>query len=107
MYEKSTVYILGTARLGKTDPILSTYDIFFIGLIIDKNTDMIIDTTCNTVKEKTAEFINSIISGHNIHDDIEHEIRERYFGMAQRALMAAVKDARNKYQMILEGNEIL
>lgn len=105
-YSKNTVYILGTARLGKTDPILSTHEIFFIGLIIDKETGIIIDSTSNMVKEKTSEFINTIVVGYNIETEIEElelEIKERYHGMAQKAIIAAVKDARNKYMMIIKN----
>lgn len=106
-YNKNTIYVIGTARLGKSDPILSTHNIFFIGLIIDKSTNEIIDSTCNMVKEKTSEFITSIVVGYNITteiDEIQLEIEERYHGMAQKAIIAAVKDARNKYMMIIKSN---
>lgn len=106
-YSKSTVYVVGTARLGKTDPILSTHEIFFIGLIIDKESNIIIDSTSNMVKEKTSEFINSIVVGYNITSEIveiESEVKDRYHGMAQKAIVAAVKDARNKFLMIINCN---
>ena len=106
-YSKDTVYVLGTARLSKTDPILSTHDIFFIGLIIDTKTNIIIDSTSNTVKEKTSEFINSIVADYDIInniDELEGEVKERYHGMVQKAIIAAVKDARNKYLMIINKN---
>ena len=106
-YSKNTVYVLGTAKLSKTDPILSTHDIFFIGLIIDSKTNIIVDSTSNTVKEKTSEFINSIVAGYDIVENIEElelEVKERYHGMVQKAIIAAVKDARNKYLIIVNKN---
>jgi len=105
-YPKESLYILGTARLGKTDPILSTHEIFFMGLIVDKNNNKIMDTTCNVVKEKTEAFINSMLVGYDIVlelDAMEHEIMSRYHGMAQRAILVAVKDARNKYLVLKKG----
>ena len=106
-YSKNTVFVLGTAKLSKTDPILSTHDIFFIGLIIDSKTNIIVDSTSNTVKEKTSEFINSIVAGYDIVENIEElelEVKERYHGMVQKAIIAAVKDARNKYLIIVNKN---
>ena len=105
-YSKNTVYVLGTARLGKTDPILSTHEIFFIGLIIDKKTNIIVDSTSNMVKEKTSDFINTIVVGYNIEAEIEElelEVKERYHGMAQKTIIASVKDARNKYLMLINN----
>ena len=109
-YSKNTVFVLGTAKLSKTDPIFSTHDIFFIGLIIDKETNIIVDSTSNTVKEKTSEFINSIVTDYDIVkniDELELEVKERYHGMVQKAVIAAVKDARNKYLMIIDKNNNL
>ena len=108
VYSKNTVFILGTSKLSKSDPILSTYDIFFIGLIIDLETNIIIDSTSNTVKEKTSDFINSIVAGYDIInniDELELEVKRRYHGMVQKAIIAAVKDARNKYLMVIDKKD--
>jgi hypothetical protein len=109
IYDKSTVYILGTAKIGKTDPIAALYDIFFVGVIIDRNNDEIVDTTCNMVRDVTSDFIKSIFIGYNVIDEIDlilNEISERFHGMAQKAVIAAIKDARNKYMVLIEKNKI-
>lgn len=100
IYGKNTVYVTGISRLSKSDPIFSNYEVFFIGIVIDKDTDIIVDSTCNMVKEKTETFINSILEGYNLKNEInniEKEINTRFHGIAQKAIIAAVKDARNKY----------
>ncbi|QZY54033.1 DUF3870 domain-containing protein [Crassaminicella profunda] len=104
-YEKNTVYILGTSKISKNDPIAALYDILFIGVILERDTGKIIDSTCNMVRDVTSDFIKSILVGYHLKDDIEeivYEIQDRFYGMAQKAVIAAVKDARNKYMMIKE-----
>ncbi|MCT4595311.1 MAG: DUF3870 domain-containing protein [Anaeromicrobium sp.] len=103
IYDKNTIYILGTAKISKNDPISAMYEIFFTGIIVERDSGKIIDTTCNMVRDVTNDFIRSILINYNLVDDIDEiiqEIRERFYGMAQKAVIASVKDARNKYMMI-------
>lgn len=103
IYDKGTIYILGTSKISKNDPISAVYDLFFIGIIVERDSGKIIDSTCNMVRDVTTDFIRSILIGYNLLDDIEaiiDEIKDRFYGMAQKAVVAAVKDARNKYMMI-------
>jgi hypothetical protein len=103
LYEKNTIYILGTAKIGKNDPISAMYNIFFLGIIIERGSGKIVDSTCNMVRDVTTDFIRSILIGYNLVDDIEmiiDEIKDRFYGMAQKAVIASIKDARNKYMMI-------
>ena len=76
---------------------------FFVGIILDRNNGRIIDVTCNMVRDVTSEFIKSILVNYNLEHDIDlivEEIKDRFLGIAQKAVIAAVKDARNKYLMI-------
>lgn len=104
-YSDQTVYVLGTARIGKNDPISDLYHTFFIGLIIDRDTDVIVDMTSNMIQEVTTDFIRSVIMGYRLIEEIDKitdSINNRFFGLAQKAVIAAIKDARNKYMMIVE-----
>lgn len=106
IYDKNTIYILGTSKISKSDPISAIYDIFFIGIILDRNSGKIIDSTCNMVRDVTTDFIRSILIGHNLMEDMDKiidEIKDRFYGMAQKAVIAAVKDARNKFAMIINN----
>lgn len=103
IYEKNTIYILGTSKISQNDPISAFYDIFFIGIILERDSGKIIDSTCNMVRDMTTDFIRSILIGQNLVTDIDEiidEIQDRFYGMAQKAVIAAIKDARNKYIMI-------
>ena len=101
-YEKGTVFITGVAKPAKDDPIASIYDVFFISLIIDKDTDRIVNIACNTASDMTGDFIRSLLINHNIVEDLEameEEIRSRFFGLVQKALIVSLKDAYNRYTM--------
>lgn len=105
IYGKNTIYVLGTAKISKNDPIADMFSTFFIGIILDKETGIIIDSTCNMVRDVTTDFIRSILIDYNLIDDIDsiiHETQTRFFGMAQKAIIASIKDARNKYLMIIK-----
>ena len=103
IYGKDTIYITGTAKISSNDPISDIFDTFFIGIIIDRNTGNIIDVTCNMVRDVTSDFIKSIMLGYDLMKDEENiinEIRGRFHGIAQKAVIAAFKDARNRYLML-------
>lgn len=105
VYGKETIFITGTAKIGKADPIASTHDIFFVGLIIDRNNHKIVDFTCNMVRDVTDDFLKSVVLGYNIineEDALIDEIKERFHGMAQKSVCASIKDGRNKYLNLLK-----
>jgi len=103
IYEKNTIYITGTAKISSNDPISSVFDTFFVGIILDRNNGKIIDVTCNMVRDVTSDFVKSILIGHNLMkeaDQIIDEIKDRFHGIAQKAVIAAFKDACNRYMML-------
>ena len=103
VYGKSSIYITGTAKISNNDPISSIFDTFFIGIIVDRDDGKIIDVTCNMVSEITSDFIKSILIGYNLRDEedkIVYDIKDRFHGIAQKAVIAALKDARNRYMML-------
>lgn len=104
-FDKQTVYVTGISKPTSNDPITSTYECLFVGLIIDRSRDVIVDMTCNTVKEVTCQFIRSLLVGYNIVEELDElveEVNGRFLGLAQKAVVAAVKDARNKYMMSIK-----
>jgi len=103
MFSKDTIYVLGMAKIGSNDPIHSLFDSFFIGLVIDRTSGKIVDSTCNMVREMTTEFIKSIVVGYRLDEeinDIIEEVNDRFHGLAQKAVIASLKDARSKYVLI-------
>lgn len=101
-YGQNTIFVTGLARPSKDDPIASNYEIFFLSLIVDKETDKIVNATCNTARAMTEDFIRMLLVGKNLFRDTDamvQEIRQRYFGTAQKILIVSLKDAHNRYIM--------
>ena len=101
-YPDNTVFVTGVAKLSKDDPIASMYEVFFLSLVVDRDSGIIVDATCNTAREMTKDFIRSLLVRRNLADGVDGmvaEIRRRFFGLAQKALIVALKDAHNHYVM--------
>jgi len=99
-YSRTTVFITGVAKPAKDDPIANDYQVFFLSLVVDRETDIVIDATCNTARDMTKDFIRSLLVGRNLTDELEEmvaDIRHRFFGLAQKPLIVALKDAYNRY----------
>jgi hypothetical protein len=104
-YDETTVFVTGVSKLAKGDPIASIYEVFFLSAIVDLKTDIIVDVTCNTASEMTREFVRSILIGGNMVsgvDDMVQKLRNRFFGLVQKPLIVALKDAHNRYMMAKE-----
>ena len=105
MYDKSTVYIIGHGKTSCDNAITSNFKIFFIGLVIDTADDRVVDMECSATISITSRFIREMFVGKSFADydpQIEDEIRKRYYGTSQKALITAYKDAVKKYREIKE-----
>ncbi len=107
-YEPGTIFVTGVAKVAKDDPIASSYQVFFVSLVVDHDTGMIVDATCNTARDMTKDFIRSILIGGNLISGIEElsgQIRRRFFGLAQKPLLVALKDAHNRFMVVKRAED--
>lgn len=106
-YDKDTVYIIGDAQSSSNNPITQQFSAFFIGLVVDTTNHKIVDAGCSSTIPLTSEFVRSIFVGHSMFapEPIMQEIRRRYYGSSQKALIVAFKDAHKKYKMLLNERE--
>lgn len=105
MYDKSTVYIVGHGKTSCDNAITSNFKIFFIGLVIDTTDDIVVDMECSATISITSRFIRELFVGKSFSEydpQIEEDIRRRYYGTSQKALITAYKDAVKKYKEIKE-----
>ena len=108
-YSANTIFVTGVAKVAKDDPIASSYDVFFVSLVVEKDTGTVVDATCNTARDMTKDFIRSLLVGRNLISGVEgmtDEIRHRFFGLVQKSLLVALKDAHNRF-MVLKNNGTL
>ncbi|SCM82425.1 conserved hypothetical protein [uncultured Sporomusa sp.] len=102
-YAPNTIFITGQAKPSKEDAISTVYNVFFLSFIVDTETDLIVDVTCNTVRTMTQDFIRSLLIGQNLANGIDgmvRDIQQRFFGLVQKTLIVALKDAHNRYMMV-------
>ena len=105
MYDKSTVYVIGHGKTSKDNAITEIFKIFFIGFVIDTETDEVVDLSCAATIRTTSEFVASLFVGRKFDRyslDLEEEIKRRYFGSSQVAIIVAYKDAFKKYSELEE-----
>ncbi|HWJ79932.1 MAG TPA: DUF3870 domain-containing protein [Niallia sp.] len=103
MYDPSTVYIIGESKTSSNNAIMQQYNGFFIALIVDKVSHMIVDAECSSTIGITSTFIKSMVVRKSLLDiDILlEEIESRYFGSSQKAVMVACKNAHLKYLQVI------
>ena len=103
MYDSNTILIVGQAKPSREDAIYSLHGEFYISLVVEKDSGRILDLECNTILSVTRNFVASMLIGKSLRTDLEEMermIRERYFALTQKPLIACVKDAHNRYMMI-------
>ena len=102
-YLENTVFVTGQSKPSKDDVISSSYSVFSLCVIIYKETDRIVDIACNTIMDETEQFIRDMLCSRNIVTEVDkmiEVIQSRFFALIQKALIAALKDAQNRYLMI-------
>ena len=100
MYPDCTVYIVGESKTASNNPITQHFTHFFIGFVINRETHEIIDAECSAMLSLTNGFIKAMFVGKSMNDveDLEEDIKSRYFGSSQKALMIALRNAGLKYR---------
>lgn len=106
MYDKETVYVVGNSKTNTDNAITVKFNSFFIGFVIDTNTDKIVDVSCSATIETTEKFIYSMLIGKSMDEleepETENEIKRRYQGSSRKAIIVACKDAVKKYREVKE-----
>ena len=103
MYEKNTILVVGQAKPSREDAIYNLHGEFYVSLVVERDSGKILDVECNTILAVTKNFVASMFIGKSIKTDtdiLEKEIRERYFALTQKPLIACLKDAHNRYMMV-------
>ena len=102
-YGKNTVLVVGGAKPNREDAIYNTHGEFYISLVLDRETGRIEDMGCNTIVGVTEQFVREMLIGRRLTEDLpemEQEIRTRYFALTQKPLIAALKDAANRFKAV-------
>lgn len=102
MYTKNSVYITGIARIGKENYVNKLYENLLLILIVDSESDKIIDAECRTSLEITKRFFRHLFLDETITNEkkIISLIESKYFGESTKAFIVAYKNALQNYKKI-------
>lgn len=104
-YDENTIYIVGESRTTKENAITKNYNTFFVGYVIDIKSNKVIDLSCSSILRTTEQFLISIFVGKSFKSysiELENEIKKRYHGSSQKAIITAYKDAVKKYLEVIK-----
>ncbi len=101
IYSQETVYFIAYAKLSHAIPAGKLLETVGVGLIINKDTGIIEDTSCTLLTDEAKLFLKDIIVGFNLHtqpiDMLLENITNRYHGFSQKAICVAVNNAYERY----------
>ena len=103
MYDNDTLYIIGNSKTSVDNAITSNFNSFYIGFVVNSRTGIIIDLSCIATIRTTDEFVHSLFIGKSlasVDNTLEQEIKRRYHGSSQKAIIIAYKDAVKKFSEI-------
>jgi len=107
-YPKKTIYISSFSKLPTGIPSESVYKSLDVGLIINTETGIIENASVTLLTDIAAEFLRDIIVGFNLKEDdpesLFDEIKTRYHGSAQKAIIVAIKKVVEKYEDLASDN---
>ncbi|MEI2340569.1 DUF3870 domain-containing protein [Priestia megaterium] len=95
--------LAGHAKLPQGMAASDIHQTLTVTLETDLKYWVILNASCTLATEHAQKFLDQLLKGHSLLDGLEaiiKEIEEHYYGKAQSALVAAVKDAYKQYNQI-------
>jgi hypothetical protein len=95
--ESNEILITGYAKLPQGITAKELYSVIAVGVIVEKNSGVIIDSDCSLATQIAKDFVRSILVGCSL-SDID-------YGSARKAIISAVKTCAEKYKQICENGD--
>ncbi len=96
-----TLIFAGFARLPAGAGVIHGKGVLALELEVDPYDMRIVDAACDCIPELGQNFLTGLLVGSMLKDglaDAVTAIRSRYFGITQRAMIAAVEDVLRRYE---------
>lgn len=107
IYSKKTIYISSFAKLPLGIPSECVYKTLDVGLVINTETGVIENASVTLLTDTPIEFLREIIIGFNVRDEnldiLLEEIKSRYHGSAQKAILVALRKVVEKYEALMSS----
>ncbi len=98
--KRETSLFVGYARLPGNIVSGPGSDVLSLELEVDPSTDLIVNVSCSCIPALGANLILDVLIGYDLKQMLnspEDEIRSRFFGPAQKAVIAALEKAYEGY----------
>ncbi|EQB94161.1 hypothetical protein GA8_18695 [Geobacillus sp. A8] len=98
--QDSYILVAGFAQLPKGTPVFEMQKSIGCILVIDKETDIIVDCTFTFIRELTNGFISSLLIGKSITQDLDeiiNNVEQRFIVPPKKAVIQAILSAYNRY----------
>lgn len=104
--EPNEIFLTGYAKLPKGITATELYHVIAVGLIVNKETGIIVDADCSLVTRVAKEFFKELVVGKNLNDyqELQAVFKEKYYGSAKKALISALKTCNEKFKQITSGD---
>ncbi len=103
-YKDSVMYFISYAKLPTNIPAAKLHTVLGLGVFIDMDNDEIVDVSCTLLTEEARCFIKQLIVGNFFNKDgleiIIKNINSRYHGYAKKAIIIAIKESYQKYNIL-------
>lgn len=100
MQKLETLLFVGYARLPGNMVSGSGSDVLSLELEVDPSTDLVVNASCSCIPSLEAKLILDVLIGYDLKHTLSgpaDEIRRRFFGPAQKAVIAALEKAYEGY----------
>lgn len=97
----NTIFFTGHAKLPSAITAEKLYEVIAIGVEVDPQTGVIIDSDCTLATDVGKKFFKKITIGYSLKNGIEpltSIIEKRYHGSARKAIITALKLIYEKWQ---------
>ncbi|MFP4457533.1 MAG: DUF3870 domain-containing protein [Clostridia bacterium] len=96
-----SIYVSSFVKLPAGIPSENVYKVLDIGFVIDQDTGVIKNVSITLLTDVAIKFLSEMIIGFNLEKHelsvLTEEIKSRYHGSAQKAVIAALKNVFDKY----------
>ncbi len=97
----SSVFITGYAKLPEGITASEMFRVVGIGLEVDREAGVVMAADCTLATGVGRRFFQKLVQGRRLVDEFHllvDEVEERYHGNAQKALVTALRIARDKFR---------
>ena len=97
----NTVYFVGYAKLPSDIPAGEIFSSVALGIEVDMDSRVIVETSITLPTPLARRVVVSCVTGYNAETDlelIEKNIRIKYQGEAQKAIIVALRKAHSRYR---------